>query len=129
MDKYDRLGEEGVFDLLQSGRKDESGDFTQGAGLSLDGARRVLKFMKVSTLGDREEVLKKLYELFGLSQKGQEACRELKTINDILTSTGFGPDRVSFDTSIVRGLGYYTCLLYTSPSPRDGLLSRMPSSA
>ena len=25
--------------------------------------------------------------------------------------------------------GYGTCLLYTSPSPRDGLLSRMPSSA
>ena len=25
--------------------------------------------------------------------------------------------------------GAYTCLLYTSPSPRDGLLSRMPSSA
>ena len=24
---------------------------------------------------------------------------------------------------------YYPCLLYTSPSPRDGLLSRMPSSA
>ena len=23
----------------------------------------------------------------------------------------------------------YLCLLYTSPSPRDGLLSRMPSSA
>ena len=25
--------------------------------------------------------------------------------------------------------GEYICLLYTSPSPRDGLLSRMPSSA
>ena len=25
--------------------------------------------------------------------------------------------------------GDYRCLLYTSPSPRDGLLSRMPSSA
>ena len=24
---------------------------------------------------------------------------------------------------------FYICLLYTSPSPRDGLLSRMPSSA
>ena len=24
---------------------------------------------------------------------------------------------------------HWTCLLYTSPSPRDGLLSRMPSSA
>ena len=30
------------------------------------------------------------------------------------------------------GIAYeagFTCLLYTSPSPRDGLLSRMPSSA
>ena len=27
------------------------------------------------------------------------------------------------------GLARYACLLYTSPSPRDGLLSRMPSSA
>ena len=26
-------------------------------------------------------------------------------------------------------LGYYFCLLYTSPSPRDATLSRMPSSA
>ena len=32
-------------------------------------------------------------------------------------------DKYSFDTIAV------TCLLYTSPSPRDGLLSRMPSSA
>ena len=27
------------------------------------------------------------------------------------------------------GYGDISCLLYTSPSPRDGLLSRMPSSA
>ena len=30
------------------------------------------------------------------------------------------------DTSELK---HITCLLYTSPSPRDGLLSRMPSSA
>ena len=30
---------------------------------------------------------------------------------------------------IEKPAGVYTCLLYTSPSPRDGLLSRMPSSA
>ena len=29
----------------------------------------------------------------------------------------------------VNGTLINTCLLYTSPSPRDGLLSRMPSSA
>ena len=27
------------------------------------------------------------------------------------------------------GMTFVSCLLYTSPSPRDGLLSRMPSSA
>ena len=31
--------------------------------------------------------------------------------------------------SIVFLLMFRYCLLYTSPSPRDGLLSRMPSSA
>ena len=34
---------------------------------------------------------------------------------------------VSLDGPVV--LFDYACLLYTSPSPRDGLLSRMPSSA
>ena len=29
----------------------------------------------------------------------------------------------------IKDLLPYLCLLYTSPSPRDGLLSRMPSSA
>ena len=37
------------------------------------------------------------------------------------------------DTTGVKPLssvtGHELCLLYTSPSPRDGLLSRMPSSA
>ena len=32
-------------------------------------------------------------------------------------------------THIVSVTVYSVCLLYTSPSPRDGLLSRMPSSA
>ena len=64
------------------------------------------------------------------------------TIVDV-TSIGIGRDplalaRISRATelNIVMGGSYYVplsypedCLLYTSPSPRDGLLSRMPSSA
>src|SRR6266478_1996714 len=34
MDKFDRLGVAGVRQLLGAGRKDESGDFTKGAGLN-----------------------------------------------------------------------------------------------
>ena len=33
------------------------------------------------------------------------------------------------DTVFEKDHPFQTCLLYTSPSPRDGLLSRMPSSA
>ena len=38
---------------------------------------------------------------------------------------GMGLDNVS-SVSVAK---FHDCLLYTSPSPRDGLLSRMPSSA
>ena len=37
------------------------------------------------------------------------------------------PLRFEPEVPAIREL--YACLLYTSPSPRDGLLSRMPSSA
>ena len=35
----------------------------------------------------------------------------------------------TIETDIDSDSLIFTCLLYTSPSPRDGLLSRMPSSA
>ena len=39
---------------------------------------------------------------------------------------GMTGDRLTFDDLSIT---FNICLLYTSPSPRDGLLSRMPSSA
>ena len=46
----------------------------------------------------------------------------------VLETTGIDRNRIGIiiNTSVCRD---YVCLLYTSPSPRDGLLSRMPSSA
>ena len=38
-------------------------------------------------------------------------------------------DKQGFHRLVDRLCEHYHCLLYTSPSPRDGLLSRMPSSA
>src|SRR5680860_1773822 len=40
--------------------------------------------------------------------------------DQMVADTGIDVDLNSY------GCGLYTCLLYTSPSPRDGLLSRMP---
>ncbi len=45
IDKLDRLGLEGVRALLGDGRKDESGDFTEGAGLDLQQIERVAAFL------------------------------------------------------------------------------------
>src|ERR1700688_2759142 len=42
IDKLDRLGPEGVKLLLGEGRKDESGDFTKGAGLDEESADKIL---------------------------------------------------------------------------------------
>ena len=39
------------------------------------------------------------------------------------------PSKALANLKKLSSLGTKTCLLYTSPSPRDGLLSRMPSSA
>ena len=43
------------------------------------------------------------------------------------SSGGLGSVSRTFQNQLVAG--FTPCLLYTSPSPRDGLLSRMPSSA
>ena len=50
---------------------------------------------------------------------------------DTITAILYGVFEIKFFDKI-NGLAVkrvHTCLLYTSPSPRDGLLSRMPSSA
>jgi histidyl-tRNA synthetase len=44
IDKLDRLGVEGVRQLLGEGRKDESGDFTKGAALSAVAIERIVSF-------------------------------------------------------------------------------------
>lgn len=51
IDKLDRLGIEGVRQLLGDGRKDESGDFTPGAGLDTPAINHILFFAQID--GDK----------------------------------------------------------------------------
>ncbi len=48
IDKFDRLGEAGVRALLGEGRKDESGDFTKGAGLNTLQIEKIVSFVNAS---------------------------------------------------------------------------------
>ena len=45
IDKFDRLGINGVYDLLTRGRMDESGDFTEGCGLPKYAALKWVYFL------------------------------------------------------------------------------------
>lgn len=107
IDKIDRLGEAGVRALLGEGRKDESGDFTKGAGLSEAQADVVLGFVNARR-DSAQETLARLSELVGTSVIGAEGIAELGQIAALLSGLGLGPDRIILDPGVVRGLGYYT---------------------
>ena len=53
IDKYDRLGEDGVRALLGKGRKDESGDFTKGAGLAEPRIELIIDYIRGPTISRR----------------------------------------------------------------------------
>jgi histidyl-tRNA synthetase len=107
IDKLDRLGVEGVTALLGEGRKDESGDFTKGAGLNPDQAHRILAFVAPDAK-EEEEHLNQIAHLIQSSPTGAAGLTELEAIVKILNACGYGPDRILFDTGVVRGLDYYT---------------------
>ena len=95
---------------------------------------RFLRYLKVErnsselTIKSYREDLELLYgylcDSMGKSPAPSEITPlELRTYVAALHDAGYAK------SSISRRLASLRCLLYTSPSPRDGLLSRMPSSA
>jgi len=111
IDKLDRLGVDGVRALLGEGRKDESGDFTDGAGLDDVAADVVMGFMDAKR-NDGAATCARLRELVGDSAVGIEGVDELETIAELLSAGGYSADRIEIDPSVVRGLGYYTGPVY-----------------
>jgi len=109
IDKFDRLGEEGVRALLGEGRKDESGDFTKGAGLQDEAATRVLN-STCPVIGTNEEIISKLM-LSADSEISNEGISELTAISQLVAASGYGK-RIRIDPSVVRGLEYYTGPVY-----------------
>ena len=107
IDKLDRLGLDGVRALLGAGRKDDSGDFTDGAGLTDTQADVVMGFMQAKR-DTGVQTVARLRELVQGSVVGLQGVEELETIADLMAAAGYGPDRVEIDPSVVRGLGYYT---------------------
>jgi histidyl-tRNA synthetase len=137
IDKLDKFGPEGVRLLLGPGRKDESGDFTKGAGLN-EAAIAALSPLLNSSITDKRDsnpltnILVKLgadvsaeevsnfsvaqsagaYVLknspFHLNESFMEGAKELALISEIVSACGYTARQIRIDFSCVRGLEYYT---------------------
>ena len=106
IDKLDRLGVDGVGMLLGAGRKDESGDFTKGAGLDAEQTKSIMGFVNTQSGTQSLESMKALPTYSATSS--QQGLDELIAIRDLCVSSGYADDRIKIDVSVVRGLEYYT---------------------
>ena len=107
IDKLDKFGPEGVELLLGKGRKDESGDFTEGAGLGAEAIGSILSYV-TAPAGDNAATLAAIGKLVAGSETGAKGVLELAGMAALLISAGYGSDRTLIDPSVVRGLDYYT---------------------
>lgn len=93
IDKLDKIGADAVIDLLTDG---------QGAvRLGKDAARDVVALLEVADLAEAEK----------LAPAGSRAVDDLKRLFELLAAYGID-DRVVFDASVVRGLAYYTGVVF-----------------
>lgn len=140
IDKLDKVGIDGVRALLGAGRKDESGDFTKGAGLdegSVDTVLSVLldpNYLKEVTSGKYAGMMLPAsftsdhpdWNLYAgkpaFYKSTRDGAEELATIEQLCRAAGYGPDRIRIDPSVVRGLEYYTGPVYEAE-----LLAEIPN--
>jgi histidyl-tRNA synthetase len=127
IDKFDRLGLQGVKQLLGQGRWDGGeegkGDFAKGAGLTTDQFAPIAKFLGAGLAttiippgrphpGKRiGRTVDTLLELFGNNKRADEGIRELLDIEAIIERCDYA-SRVRVDPTVVRGLEYYTGPVY-----------------
>jgi histidyl-tRNA synthetase len=111
LDKFDRLGLNGVRDLLGKGRKDESGDFTKGAELGDTQSDIIIKFLTTkpaeSTSFAFEEWWSEVVPDRKLVDPRSPGIVELSQILFQVNAAGY-QERVQLDSSVIRGLDYYT---------------------
>ena len=131
IDKLDRLGVEGVTQLLGEGRKDESGDFTKGAGLNDSQSNSIVHFMNLTnqvaleiaegkslpsnvTKNDLADwyIIDEMQSSFHGNATVKAGLDELMSIWELVRFSGYGIDRIKIDPSVVRGLEYYTGPVY-----------------
>jgi histidyl-tRNA synthetase len=100
-----------VKSLLGAGRKDESGDFTKGAGLDavqIEFITAVIQYQQYVAVGKNKTDAESWSEKLEANETAKAGFSELEAINGIFRAAGYGPEQIRIDPSVVRGLEYYT---------------------
>ncbi|MGA7675467.1 MAG: histidine--tRNA ligase [Rhizomicrobium sp.] len=109
IDKLDRLGIKGVKELLGRERLDESGDVTKGADLDERQIENIVQFISPDqSVADTESIKKWAFWVVKDSKIGGDGASEVTQILSYVRAARFDEDRIKLDTSIIRGLDYYT---------------------
>jgi histidyl-tRNA synthetase len=117
IDKLERLGLQGVRQLLGAGRRDESGDFTRGAELDAEQIRVLLTALQpplprqdaaMGAQSGKHGDFPSWGGGFPANGTVERALGELRAIEDLVRAAGYGEERICVDPSVVRGLEYYT---------------------
>jgi histidyl-tRNA synthetase len=107
VDKFDRLGVEGVRQLLGTGRKDESGDYTKGAELNREKIEPIISYLTVQG-EDGAEKLARVGEIIREADVGANCTSALVDMLLFCQDAKYGQTQIAYDPSCVRGLEYYT---------------------
>jgi histidyl-tRNA synthetase len=67
-----------------------------------------IEFQLDEITGDVESLLADWKREIGVSSTGSDGIQELTQIGSLVRAAKYGPDRITFDSSVVRGLEYYT---------------------
>jgi histidyl-tRNA synthetase len=120
IDKIDRLGAEGVRALLQEGRKDPSGDFAEGAGLSNEAASVILRFADPEP-GIRERLLRLQAETKQSSPKWSKLFSAARDAHDPLTRRYLGANPEASRVRNRATFGYLRDLIGESEVGEQGV--------
>ncbi len=107
LDKLDKQGREAVVQELGAGRVDKSGDTIKGLNLQPEQISKIEKFLDISR-GDFEKTYEEAMNLLGNYDISKTGLEEMREIYEYFRSAGVDQKYLLFDTTIVRGLGYYT---------------------
>ncbi len=104
LDKLAKIGRDAVLAELQ--KAPDHG----GPGLTEDLARRVLDFAETGRGGT--EVLKQAESALGSNPSVEHGIGNLRRVLDLLGAAGVPTERIAIDLGLVRGLDYYTGIVF-----------------